>query len=68
MYQLIIQPNAVEELNTAYQWIRARAPEAAARWFNGFVLMLDQLRTSPESFGLALNLRRQPYPIRELLY
>ena len=68
MYQLIIQPNAMEELDAAYEWLRSRAPEAAAKWFNGFVAALEQLRTSPESFGSVLDVRGLPYPIRELLY
>lgn len=43
MHKLILQPGTAEDLDTAYQWIRARAPETSARWFNGFVLALDQL-------------------------
>ena len=36
-YRLIIQPPAFDDLDEAYQWIKERSPEAAARWFNGFV-------------------------------
>ena len=68
MYRLIIQPDALEELDAAYEWIRARAPEAAVKWFNGFVTAFESLRTSPESFGLVSDVRGFPYPIRELLY
>ena len=38
------------------------------KWFNGFVDALEQLKTSPESFGLSLDIGDVPYPIRELLY
>ncbi|MHB0958888.1 MAG: hypothetical protein ACYC0X_14910 [Pirellulaceae bacterium] len=33
-FRLIIQPPAFEDLDAAYEWIRERAPDAAARWFN----------------------------------
>ena len=31
-YKLVIQPPALEDLEEAYDWIRQRAAEAAARW------------------------------------
>ncbi len=68
MYRLVMQPNARDELEAAYEWLRKRAPEAAVKWFNGFVDALEQLRTSPESFSLVADVREFPYPIRELLY
>jgi hypothetical protein len=40
-YRLIIQPPAFDDLDEACQWIGARVPEAAARWFNGFVEALN---------------------------
>lgn len=68
MYRLVIQPNALEELEAAYEWLRKRAPDAAVKWFNGFVDALQQLKTAPESFGLVPDIRDVPYPIRQLLY
>ena len=46
MYRLIIPPDALEELDAAYEWIRARAPEAAVKWFNGFVAAFESLSTA----------------------
>jgi len=67
-YRLIIQPNALDDLEAAYQWLQVRAPAHAVKWFNGFVDALEQLKTSPESFALSLDIGDAPYPIRELLY
>lgn len=67
-YPLIIQPPAFDDLDEAYQWIRERAPEAAARWFDGFVAALDSLTTSPERCGLAPENDAVEPEIRQLRY
>jgi len=67
-YRLIIQPPAFDDLDEAYQWIRERAPEAAARWFNGFVTALNSLTTSPERCGLAPENDAVEPEIRQFLY
>ncbi|MBN2023869.1 MAG: type II toxin-antitoxin system RelE/ParE family toxin [Pirellulales bacterium] len=67
-YRLIIQPPAFDDLDEAYQWIREQAPEAAARWFNGFVEALNSLITSPERCGLAPENDAVEPEIRQLLY
>ena len=67
-YQLIIQPPALNDLDEAYQWIKQRSPEAAARWFNGFVDALNSLTTSPQRCGLAPENDMIVPEIRQLLY
>jgi len=67
-HRLIIQPPAVDDLDEAYQWIYERSPEAAARWFNGFVDALNSLTTSPERCGLAPENDAVEPEIRQLLY
>lgn len=67
-YRLIIQPPAFEDLDEAYQWIRERAPEAAAHWFNGFVEALNSLTAYPERCGLAPENDAVEPEIRQLLY
>ena len=67
-YKLIIQPPALEDLDEAYDWIRQRAPEAAARWFNGFVDALETLRSFPERCGVAPENEYFEQEIRQLLY
>jgi plasmid stabilization system protein ParE len=67
-YRLIIQPPAFDDLDEACQWISERAPEAAARWFNGFVEALNSLTTSPERCNLAPENDAVEPEIRQLLY
>ena len=67
-YQLILQPPALNDLDEAYQWIKQRSPEAAARWFNGFVNALNSLTTSPQRCGLAPENDMIEPEIRQLLY
>ena len=67
-YRLIIQPPAFDDLDAAYEWIHARAPRAAARWFNGFVDALRSLTESPERCGLAPENDAVRPEIRQLLY
>lgn len=67
-YRLVIQPPVFDDLDDAYQWIRERAPEAAARWFNGFVEALCSLTTFPDRCGAAPENDAVEPEIRQLLY
>lgn len=67
-YRLIIQPPALEDLDAAYQWIHQQAPQAAARWFNGFVEALNSLTEFPDRCGLAPENDAVEPEIRQLLY
>jgi plasmid stabilization system protein ParE len=67
-YRLIIQPPAFDDLDEAFQWIKERSPEAAARWFSGFVEAIDSLSTSPQRCGLAPENDAVEPEIRQLLY
>jgi plasmid stabilization system protein ParE len=52
-YQVLVTERAKRELDEAASWISKRAPEAAARWFHGFVTALLTLKTNPERCGFA---------------
>ncbi len=67
-HQLIIQPPALDDMDKACQWIKERSPEAAAKWFNGFVEALNSLTTAPERCGLAPENDAVEPEIRQLLY
>jgi plasmid stabilization system protein ParE len=67
-YRVIIQPPALDDLDAAYRWIRERAPEAAARWFNGFADALNSLAEFPDRCGLAPENDAFEPEIRQLLY
>jgi plasmid stabilization system protein ParE len=67
-YRVIIQPNAEVELDAAYEYRRARAPQAVARWFAGFVEAINSLAELPERCPLAPENGHFPEEIRQLLY
>ena len=67
-YRLIIQPPAFDDLDEAYQWISEQAPDAAARWFNGFDEAFQTLSKLPERCGLAPENDVVEPEIRQLLY
>ena len=52
-YRVIIQPNAEAELDAAYRYRYARAPQAAARWFAGMVEAINSLEQFPARCPLA---------------
>ena len=67
-YRVIIQPNAEAELDAAYRYRYQRAPQAAARWFAGFVEAINSLAEFPERCPLAPENGHFPEEIRQLLY
>ena len=67
-YRVVVTEQAERELRAATDWIARRAPQAAVRWFNGFVDKLTQLSDQPHSHGLAHESTKFPYELRQLLY
>jgi plasmid stabilization system protein ParE len=53
IYHVIIQPNAEAELDVAYTYRHARAPQAAARWFAEIVEAINSLEQFPARCPLA---------------
>lgn len=49
-YQVIIEPPALDDLESCYLWIAERAPETALKWFDGFHAELASLATMPGRF------------------
>ncbi len=67
-YQLVIQPPALDEIENAYLWIKAEAPESADRWFRGLMKKMETLTQFPERCGLAEEDECFEEEIRQLLY
>ena len=67
-YEVLIMPTAEAELEAAYLWIAERAPEAAARWYNGLLDALLKLETLPERCPIAPESDAFKEEIRQLLY
>jgi plasmid stabilization system protein ParE len=67
-YRVVLTDRAARDLDEAYQWYAERAPEAAVRWYNGFLDALDSLAGNPERCPLAAESRKLSVEIRQLLY
>jgi plasmid stabilization system protein ParE len=67
-YTVIVTRPAKGQLNRAADWIAEKAPEAAERWFNGFVAAISSLSRNPRRCGFAREHRQFPFELRELLY
>jgi plasmid stabilization system protein ParE len=67
-YQVVFTNRAAQDLEAAYLWIAARAPETAAHWYNRFLDALDSLSSNPQRCPVAPESQRFPTEIRQLLF
>jgi len=66
--KIVLTDRAARALDEAYLWYAERAPEAATRWYNGFLDALDKLTTNPERCTIAPESRKIGTEIRQILY
>jgi len=57
-YHVQISPQALDEAEEGYLWIRENAPLAAARWYGRLMQAIDSLERNPEVIRWLLKLRR----------
>jgi len=68
-YDLVVTPEAENDLRTIYHYIRKRgAPQSARAWIAGARKRIKTLAQHPERNALAPESASFPEPIRELLY
>lgn len=67
-YQAIIEPPALDDLESCYLWIAERAPETALKWLDGFHAELASLATMPGRFGVAPENGCVNYTVRQCTY
>lgn len=67
-YRVEIDPQAVTEIETAFLWLRERAPAEAVEWFNSVHQAIASLQELPERCPLAPENDAFPEEIRQLLY
>ena len=67
-YELVYSERAKRDLIRAAEYISRDAPEAAQRWFEGFVAALETLRTNATVFGLAPESKHASAEVRQLIY
>lgn len=68
IYQVRLQPAAVDDLNVAYQYAAQNAPAPAARWLERFQVALQTLEHSPERCPLAPENARSSRILRQYLF
>lgn len=59
-FRVEISPSALADALSAFDYIRADAPLAAERWFDGLLKLIDSLETMPRRFGYAREHGRVP--------
>lgn len=67
-FHVVLSDRAWEELDAAYRRYAERSPEAAVRWYNGFLDAMDSLKTSPTRHEFARENKAFPVELRQLLY
>ena len=67
-YRVIIEPEAVAGIESAYEWIQHYSPERAAAWLNGLLDAIQLLNRMPARCSLALENEYFDEEIRQLLY
>ena len=66
-YRVIVEPEALEDIAAAYQWIADYSLAAAAKWFNGLTTARDSLRRYPARCAVVSG-AAPGTEIRQLLY
>jgi plasmid stabilization system protein ParE len=67
-FRVEVSDRAARELREAAEWIAKDNPQAAERWFQGFVEALESLGKNPRICGYAQEHRKFPFELRQLLY
>ena len=67
-YRVIITPEAEQDLQVVYRYIRKDSPLSARRWIRGARKSIKTLARMPERYPLAPEAESFGEPIRELFY
>lgn len=67
-YQVVLTARAARDLDEAYLWIARQSPEAARRWYNGFLKMINGLELYAERCSFARENANFSIDLRQILY
>lgn len=67
-YEVYITARAERQLKAAADHIASKAPQAALRWYQGFVKSILQIGENPNRFGVIRERQSFPSELRQLLY
>jgi plasmid stabilization system protein ParE len=68
IYEVVIQPRALRDLEESQSWAAKHAPMTARRWFNRFIDKLQTLSRHPQRCGLAAEAHKSKREIRQILF
>jgi plasmid stabilization system protein ParE len=67
-YAVEVTEIAAAEIDSAYEWIKERAPDAAERWYAGLMTALSSLRRNPRRCARVFAAEFEGLEIRQLVY
>jgi plasmid stabilization system protein ParE len=67
-YAVEVTEIAAAEIDSAYEWIKEQAPDAADRWYTGFMAALNSLRQNPKRCARVFAAEFEGVEIRQLVY
>jgi plasmid stabilization system protein ParE len=67
-YRVEVTEVAAAEIDSAYEWIKERAPDAAETWYDGLMAALSSLRHHPRRCARVLTTDLEKSEIRQLIY
>ena len=67
-HEVLVQSPALEDIDSAYQWLAKQAPTKAAEWYNGLVDAILSLEKNPERCSIAPESSEFDEDIRQLLH
>jgi plasmid stabilization system protein ParE len=66
-YAVEVTETAAAEIDSAYEWIKDRVPDAAGRWYAGLMAALSSLRQNPRRCARILAADFEGFEIRQLV-
>jgi plasmid stabilization system protein ParE len=67
-HRVEISPQALADVEAAVEYIRARAPESVARWYDRLMERVESLAVRPNRCPLASEAEKLGIPLRQLLF
>lgn len=67
-YRVAVTEVAAAEIDSAYEWIEERAPDAAERWYDGLMAAVGSLRHHPRRYARVPMAESDGPEIRQLIY
>jgi plasmid stabilization system protein ParE len=68
IYDVVVEPQAWLDIDDACRWLARQSPRAAARWFNGLLVVRNSLAQFPARCPIARDFSTPTLEVRQLLY